>query len=179
MTSPSTLHTSHSRSSRLPWLLLISLAVIALDRWSKDWIKAHIELAQAIPVIPRFFRLTHVLNDGAAFSLFADSASPEHVRWALIAFSTAAALAVLVALVVVGKAFTPTTVALALVLGGAIGNDYDRIRFASVVDFLEVHIFSYHWPDFNVADSAIVTGACLLMLDALWPRKAAVPEPAE
>jgi signal peptidase II len=120
-----------------------------------------------------------VLNDGAAFSLFSDSASPEHVRWALIAFSTAAALAVLVALVVIGKAFTPTTVALALVLGGAIGNDYDRIKFHSVVDFLEVHIFSYHWPDFNVADSAIVTGACLLMLDALWPRKAAVPEPAE
>ena len=111
MTSPSTLHTSHSRSSRLPWLLLISLAVIALDRWSKDWIKAHIELAQAIPVIPRFFRLTHVLNDGAAFSLFADSASPEHVRWGLIAFSTAAALAVLIALMKMGRRFTPTTVA--------------------------------------------------------------------
>jgi len=163
---------SATRSTRLPWLLLISLAVIALDRWSKDWVKAHIELAQAIPVIPRVFRLTHVLNDGAAFSLFADSASPEHVRWALIAFSTAAALAVLIAVIVIGKAFTPTTVALALVLGGAIGNDYDRIRFASVVDFLEVHIFSYHWPDFNVADSAIVTGACLLLLDAMWPRKA-------
>ena len=98
---------SHSRSTRLPWLLLISLAVIALDRWSKDWIKAHIELAQAIPVIPRVFRLTHVLNDGAAFSLFSDSASPEHVRWALIAFSTAAALAVLVALVVVQQFILP------------------------------------------------------------------------
>jgi len=168
-----------TRSTRLPWLLLISLIVIALDRWSKSWVKAHIELGQAIPVIPKVFRLTHVLNDGAAFSLFSDSASPEHVRWALIAFSTAAAAAVLVALLILGKAFTPTTVALALVLGGAIGNDYDRIRFASVVDFLEVHIFSYHWPDFNVADSAIVTGACLLLLDALWPRKAVVAAPAE
>ena len=171
--------TRSTRMQRLPWLLLISLTVIALDRWSKDWIKAHIELAQAVTVIPRVFRLTHVLNDGAAFSLFADSASPEHVRWGLIAFSTAAVLAVLIALFVIGKAFTPTTVALALVLGGAIGNDYDRIRFASVVDFLEVHIFSYHWPDFNVADSAIVTGACLLLLDALWPRKTAVAAPAE
>jgi signal peptidase II len=170
---------SATRSTRLPWLLLISLAVIGLDRWSKDWVKAHIELGQAIPVIPRVFRLTHVLNDGAAFSLFADSASPEHVRWALIAFSTAAVLAVLIALCIIGKAFTRTTVALALVLGGAIGNDYDRIKFASVVDFLEVHIFSYHWPDFNVADSAIVTGACLLLLDALLPRKTAVPAPAE
>jgi len=112
-----------------------------------------------------------VLNDGAAFSLFADSASPEHVRWVLIAFSTAAALAVLVALLRLGRQFTLTTVALSLVLGGAIGNDYDRIRFASVVDFLEIHIIHYHWPDFNVADSAIVTGACLLLLDALLPGK--------
>ncbi len=160
-----------SQSSRLPWLMLISIAVLALDRWSKLWVKAHIELGQAIPVIPRFFRITHVLNDGAAFSLFADSASPEHVRWGLIAFSTAAALAVLIALMKMGRRFTPTTVALALVLGGAVGNDYDRIRYASVIDFLEVHIFRYHWPDFNVADSAIVTGACLLFLDALWPRK--------
>jgi signal peptidase II len=93
------------------------------------------------------------------------------VRWGLIAFSTAAALAVLIALMKMGRRFTPTTVALALVLGGAVGNDYDRIRYASVIDFLEVHIFRYHWPDFNVADSAIVTGACLLFLDALWPRK--------
>ena len=164
---------SETRGSRLPWLLLISLVVVALDRWSKWWVTLHVELGSAIPVIPRVFRITHVLNDGAAFSLFSDSATPEHVRWMLIGFSTLAALAVLIALVKMGRAFTLTTVALALVLGGAIGNDYDRIRFASVVDFLEVHIVHYHWPDFNVADSAIVTGACLLLLDALWPRKPA------
>ena len=162
---------SAGKPSRLPWLLLISIVVLALDRWSKVWVAAHIELGQAIPVIPRFFRITHVLNDGAAFSLFSDSASPEHVRWGLIGFSTVAALAVLIALLRMGRRFTLTTVALSLVLGGAVGNDYDRIRFASVVDFLEVHIFSYHWPDFNVADSAIVTGACLLFLDALLPRR--------
>jgi signal peptidase II len=159
------------RRSRLPWLLLISVLVIVLDRLSKNWITRHLELGHAIPVIPKVFRITHVLNDGAAFSLFADSASPEHVRWALIAFSTAAALAVLIVLLRMGRSFTLTTLALALVLGGAVGNDYDRIRFASVVDFLEVHIFSYHWPDFNVADSAIVTGACLLLLDALLPKR--------
>ena len=79
--------------SKLPWLLLVSVAVIALDRWSKIWVAAHIELGSAIPVIPKVFRITHVLNDGAAFSLFADSATPEHVRWGLIAFSTVAALA--------------------------------------------------------------------------------------
>ncbi len=159
------------RVSRLPWLLLISVVVLALDRWSKVWVTAHIEIGHAIPVIPGFFRITHVLNDGAAFSLFADSASPEHVRWGLIAFSSIAVLAVLIALIRLGRSFTLTTVALALVLGGALGNDYDRIRYASVVDFLEVHIIHYHWPDFNVADSAIVVGACLLFLDALVPRR--------
>lgn len=163
---------SERRASRLPWLLLISIVVIALDRWSKVWVTRHIELGSAIPVIPRVFRITHVLNDGAAFSLFADAASPEHVRWVLIGFSTLAALAVLIALIKMGRQFTLTTTALALVLGGAIGNDYDRIRFASVVDFLEVHIVHYHWPDFNVADSAIVVGACLLLLDAVLPKKA-------
>jgi signal peptidase II len=162
---------SETRSSRLPWLLLISIIVVSLDRWSKTWIIHHLEIGQAIPVIPKVFRITHVLNDGAAFSLFADSATPEHVRWGLIAFSTIAALAVLVALIKLGRSFTLTTVALALVLGGAVGNDYDRIRFASVVDFLEVHVIHYHWPDFNVADSAIVVGACLLFLDALLPKK--------
>ena len=169
---------SGRQSSRLPWLLLISAAIVALDRWTKVWVGKHIELGGAIPVIPKVFRITHVLNEGAAFSLFADSASPEHVRWGLILFSSAAALAVLVALVKTGRVFTLTTVALALVLGGAVGNDYDRIRFASVVDFLEVHIVNYHWPDFNVADSAIVTGACLLLLDAILPRKEqhSVPE---
>jgi signal peptidase II len=161
------------RPSILPWLLLTSVAVLALDRWSKVWVSSHIEFGHAVTVIPGVFRITHVLNDGAAFSLFADSASPEHVRWGLIAFSSVAALAVLIALIRLGRQFTLTSVALALVLGGALGNDYDRIRFASVVDFLEVHIVRYHWPDFNVADSAIVVGACLLFLDALFPKKAA------
>jgi len=66
---------------------------------------------------------------------------------------------------------TLTTIALALILGGALGNVHDRVEYGSVIDFIEVHIFSYHWPDFNVADSAIVTGACLLLLDSLLPRR--------
>ena len=155
----------------LPGLLLITFAVLGLDRWTKIWVSTHIELGQAIDVVPRFFRISHVLNDGAAFSLFADSATPEHVRWGLIAFSTVAVVAVLVGLVKTGWRFSLVSVALALILGGAVGNCYDRIRYASVVDFLEVHIFRYHWPDFNVADSAIVVGACLLFLDALMPKR--------
>jgi signal peptidase II len=156
---------------RLPWLLLISAVILAADRATKIWIASHINIGDAIPVVPGVLRLTHWLNDGAAFSLFADTASPHKVRWALVIFTCVAALAVLAALVRLGSRITLSTVALALILGGALGNVHDRIAYGSVVDFIEVHIFSYHWPDFNVADSAIVTGACLLLLDSLLPKK--------
>jgi signal peptidase II len=156
---------------RLPWLLLISTAVIAADRWTKVWVGNHIPMGGAIPVIPRVLRITHWTNDGAAFSMFADSASPHTVRWVLVSISLLIATAVLVALIRLGSRITLTTVALALVFAGALGNVHDRIAYGSVVDFIEVHIFTYHWPDFNVADSAVVVGACLLMLDSLLPHK--------
>jgi len=152
---------------RLHWLLLISVAIIFLDRFTKEWVTLHIPLGSAIPVIPHFLRISHCTNEGAAFSLFADSATPDKVRWALIAFSSLAALAVLAFMIHLGNRFTLTTFALSLVFAGALGNVHDRIVYGSVVDFIEVHIFGYHWPDFNVADSAIVVGACLLLLDSL------------
>ena len=161
--------------SRLPWLLLVSLMVVLLDRASKEWIRVHIAVGHAIVVIPRVFRLTHVFNEGAAFSLFADSTTPQRVRWALVSFSLLASLAILVVLVRMGRRFSLTTFSWALILGGAVGNLYDRIRFGSVIDFLEVHIVRYHWPDFNLADSAIVIGACLLVLDTLLPEKNSLP----
>jgi signal peptidase II len=156
---------------RLPWLLGLSALIILADRLTKTWVAAHILMGGAIPVIPRVLRITHWTNDGAAFSFFADSASPHLVRSVLICFSLLAALVVLIALVKLGDRFSLTTIALALVLAGALGNVHDRIVYGSVVDFIEVHIFSYHWPDFNLADSSVVTGACLLMLDSLRPRK--------
>jgi signal peptidase II len=128
----------------------------------------------AIPVIPRVLRITHWTNEGAAFSLFADSASPQAVRWGLIGFSSLAALMVLFIMVRLADRFTLTTVALALIFAGALGNVHDRIVYGSVVDFIEVHIFNYHWPDFNIADSSVVTGACLLLLDSLRPKKTPV-----
>ena len=154
------------------WLmLLIAVAVIALDRWSKMWIVAHIATGHAIVVIPKVFRLTHVLNTGAAFSMFEGANSPLLVRNLLIGFSVAAVMVVLALLWRMGRTVTLTSVALALILGGAIGNLYDRWVFKFVVDFLEVHIWRYHWPDFNVADSAIVVGACLLLLEMLRPQQ--------
>ena len=160
---------------RLHWLLLITVCDVFFDRFTKSWVEAHVRLGGAIPIVPRVLRITHWTNEGAAFSLFADSASPHAVRWALVVFTAAAAVVVLAALIYLGSRVTLTTVALALILGGALGNLHDRILYGSVVDFIEVHIFSYHWPDFNVADSSIVTGACLLFLDSLRPRRRPAP----
>jgi signal peptidase II len=156
---------------RLPWLLLISALIVTADRLTKTWVAAHIRMGGAIPVVPRVLRITHWTNEGAAFSLFAESPSPHIVRWVLVGFGSCLVLAVLIALVRLGNRFTLITVALAFVLGGALGNLHDRILYGSVVDFIEVHIFSYHWPDFNVADSSVVTGACLLFLDSMLPKK--------
>jgi signal peptidase II len=156
---------------RLPWLLLIAAVAVVADRLTKIWVSAHVPIGGGIPVIDHFLRISHWTNEGAAFSLFADSASPQAVRWGLVGFASLAALAVLVALMRLGDRISLTTVALALILGGALGNVHDRIAYGSVVDFIEVHIFHYHYPDFNVADSCVVVGACLLFIDSLLPHR--------
>jgi signal peptidase II len=155
---------------RLPWLLLISALVYAADQLTKKLVAAHVPLGRSIPVIDGIFHISHWTNEGAAFSLFADSTSPAAVRWGLVGFTALASLAVLTALILLGSRITRASVALALILGGALGNIHDRIAYGSVIDFLEVHIIHYHWPDFNIADSAVVTGACLLLLDSLLPK---------
>ena len=157
---------------RRPVLLLISALVILLDRLSKNWIIHRIRPGYDIPVIPGVFRLSHVLNTGAAFSLM-ENWPPNAVRLGLIAFSVVAAVLVFGLLWRTGRALSPTSVALALILGGALGNLYDRIRFHHVVDFLAVKIYHYNWPDFNVADSCIVIGACLLLLEIFKPQSTA------
>ncbi len=158
------------RQDARPYLLVLSALVILLDRVTKVWIDHHLPMGQTIPVIPHIFRISHVLNFGAAFSMFAESASPAAVRNSLIGFSVVAAIIVLTMLWRMGRAASPASIGLALILGGAIGNLYDRIHFHYVVDFLEVTIVRYHWPDFNVADSCISIGAVLLLLELLWPK---------
>jgi signal peptidase II len=157
------------------WLLLLSVLVVVADRVTKWLASTRIVLGNNLIVIPHVFAISHVENPGAAFSLFNDSSSPARVRWLLLVFSLLAAVAVLVALVKLGRRMTATTVALALILGGALGNAWDRLRFGYVIDFLEVHIIHYHWPDFNVADSAIVVGGILLVFDALFTGKDVAP----
>ncbi len=162
--------TSNSPDRR-PILFLITALVILADRLTKNAIVHRIRPGFTIPVIPGFFHLSHVLNTGAAFSLL-ENLPPNAVRLGLIAFSVFAAVIVFILLWRTGRALTLTSVALALILGGALGNLYDRIRFHHVVDFLAVRIYHYNWPDFNVADSCIVIGACLLLLEIFRPEPA-------
>jgi signal peptidase II len=157
-----------SSQDRRGWLLGISALVILLDRLTKYWVSHHVEEGDAIVVIRRVFRITHVRNPGAAFSMFTESTRPEVVRWVLSGFSIVAAAIVVFAILRFGRRMTPMMIALALILGGTIGNLWDRLRWGLVTDFLEVQIIHYHWPDFNVADSAIVVGGILLVLDALF-----------
>ena len=151
-------------------VLAIAAAVVILDRITKRIVAQQLPDGQAHTVIPGIFRITDVHNTGAAFSMFAESASPTTVRNILIAFSVIAAIVLIGMLWRVGRTITLSSVALALILGGAIGNLYDRLHFSYVVDFLEVHIGNYHWPDFNLADSCIVIGACLLLIEIFSPQ---------
>jgi signal peptidase II len=151
-------------------LLGISALVVILDRITKRIVAQQLPNGQAHTVIPGVFRISDVHNIGAAFSMFAENASPATVRNILIAFSAIAVVVLSGMLWRVGRHLTVTSVALALILGGAFGNLYDRIVYHYVVDFLEVHIVHYHWPDFNLADSCIVIGACLLLIEIFRPQ---------
>jgi signal peptidase II len=146
--------------------LLIALAVLLLDRITKWAIAQTIPLEDTINIIPGFFRLTHLENTGAAFSLFADSSSPFRTTL-LIAFSVAALSVVSVLLWKDRRVFHSGTLALSLILGGAVGNLWDRIANGKVTDFLDFYIGIHHWPPFNVADSAIVVGALMLFMRML------------
>jgi len=156
--------------NRFGILLTISAAVILLDRFTKHIIIHRLGAAGPHTIIPGFLRITNVRNTGAAFSMFAESASPATVRHALILFSVFAVVVVLAMLWRIRQTINVSSVALALILGGAFGNLYDRIHYHYVVDFIEVHIARYHWPDFNVADSCIVIGACLLLIEIFRPQ---------
>jgi signal peptidase II len=146
--------------------LLIALSVLFLDRITKWVVVQKIALDDAINVIPGLFRLTHLENTGAAFSLFADSASPFRTAM-LIAFSLAALAVISFLLWKDRHIFNATTVALSLILGGALGNLWDRVSSGKVTDFLDFYVGVHHWPPFNVADSAIVVGSLLLLLRML------------
>ena len=147
----------------------LALVVILLDRWSKRVIASRIALYAHIQVIPGFFRLTHTENTGAAFSLFADSPSQWKTAM-LIGFSLVAMVIVTGLLWKQTRPFTAASIALSLILGGAVGNLWDRLASGRVVDFLLFYVKQYQWPVFNLADSAIVIGAGLLVLEIMFGK---------
>jgi signal peptidase II len=147
--------------------LLIALIVVLLDRWSKRLIAQRVALYAHIQIIPGFFRITHTENTGAAFSLFADSTAPWRTGL-LVGFSMVALLVVFVLLWKNNPNHFVTGIALSLIMGGALGNLWDRLARGRVIDFLLVYVKQYQWPVFNLADSAIVVGAGLLILEILF-----------
>lgn len=148
---------------------LIAFFVVLLDRLSKLAVAHNIPLHDGIQIIPGFFRLTHLENRGAAFGLFANSPSEWKVA-ILVLFSVVALVVVSALLWRSSHAMSTTGVGLALILGGAIGNLWDRLTVGHVTDFLLFYIRDYQWPAFNVADSAIVIGAALLVFEILFSK---------
>jgi signal peptidase II len=148
---------------------LIALFVIALDRVTKWTISRRLSLHDSITVIPGFFRIIHAENPGAAFGIFADSPSEWKVGF-LILFSIIALLIVSALLWKNSHRLTSTGIGLSLILGGAIGNLWDRLVSRHVVDFLLFYVGPHQWPAFNVADSAIVVGAGLLVFEIVFTK---------
>ncbi len=149
----------------------VAAAVLAVDRLTKWLIETRMGAFDTVRVIPGFFDIVHSTNRGVAFGMFNDSTSPWRTAL-LTAFSLAAVVLISAMLWKANSMDRLTRWALALVLGGAAGNVYDRIVFGRVTDFLDFYVGDTHWPAFNVADSAIVVGCCLLALDLLKPKAA-------
>jgi len=148
---------------------LVAALVLAFDRATKWLIAKDIAPHDSIKVIGGFFYITHVENRGAAFSLFANSPSQWKMAM-LVVFSIVALVVVLTLLWRNTHTMATTGLGLALILGGALGNLWDRLLTGRVVDFLLFYIGSYAWPAFNVADSAIVIGAGLLVIEVFFAK---------
>ena len=158
-----------SRFGRLSWLVL-SLLVLVIDQVSKAHFEGSLEMFQQIVVIPDYFSWTLAYNTGAAFSFLADGGGWQRWLFAVIAVVVSAVLVVW--LKRLGRDDTWLAIALALVLGGALGNLYDRIALGHVIDFILVHWQNRHYfPAFNFADSAITVGAIMLALDMFKSKK--------
>ncbi|MBJ2213612.1 MULTISPECIES: signal peptidase II [Pseudomonas] len=158
-----------SRFGRLGWLVL-SLLVLVIDQVSKAHFEGSLEMFQQIVVIPDYFSWTLAYNTGAAFSFLADGGGWQRWLFAVIALVVSAVLVVW--LKRLGRDDTWLAIALALVLGGALGNLYDRIALGHVIDFILVHWQNRHYfPAFNFADSAITVGAIMLALDMFKSKK--------
>lgn len=151
-----------SGTMRLQVGLILASIILVLDFVTKRWVESALFYGEHIP-LTSFFNLVLAYNAGAAFSFLSDAAGWQ--RWFFSAIATGASV-LIVYLLRKHAAEKLFCVALSLVLGGALGNLWDRITLGHVVDFLDFHVGGYHWPAFNVADSAIFIGAMLLIVDS-------------
>jgi signal peptidase II len=151
---------------------LAAAAVFGLDRLTKLIIERWVPESVSYRVIPGFFDIVHSENRGVAFGIFNDSTF-EWRNLALIAVAVAAVIFISIYLWRARQVDTAMLWGMALILGGAAGNAIDRIVSGRVTDFLEFYIGEYHWPTFNMADSALVIGSGLLLLDMLRSKQAA------
>jgi signal peptidase II len=146
----------------LKWLWL-SLMALILDQWSKHIVDGSMQLYQSIPVIP-YFNLTYVHNTGAAFSFLSQAGGWQ--RWFFAGLALTVSVVITIWLARLKKHETLLAVALSLVLGGAVGNLIDRLLYGYVIDFLDVYYQDWHWPAFNIADSAITLGVALMLIES-------------
>lgn len=147
----------------LKWSWLSLLAII-LDQATKLLVVASMRLYESIALLPGF-NLVHVRNTGAAFSFLSDAGGWQ--RWLFTCLAIVISTVLVVCLVRLKKDELLLAIALSLVLGGAIGNLIDRVAYGYVIDFLDIYYQSWHWPAFNVADSAITLGVFLMLLESL------------
>ncbi|MCK9605512.1 MAG: signal peptidase II [Methylomonas sp.] len=146
----------------LKWLWL-SLLVLILDQASKLTVDASMQLFESIPLLPGF-NLTYVHNTGAAFSFLAQAGGWQ--RWLFAGLAVVMSSIIAVWLLRLQKHETLMAIALSMVLGGAVGNLIDRVAYGYVIDFLDVYYLDWHWPAFNIADSAICVGVGLMLLES-------------
>jgi signal peptidase II len=161
--------------SRTRWIWF-TMAAFAADRATKYAVEKFTSLDYYHVIIPKFFSLVHAQNPGLAFGVLADS--PSSRMTALLSISTLVVCLILTWLLVSGRAGGGTSrIGVALILGGALGNLFDRVLYSNVTDFLYFQISTYHWPAFNLADSAITVGAVLVGIELIFlQRHAASPE---
>lgn len=149
--------------------LYLSACIVLLDQGCKNLIEQHLELLEAVDVLP-VLQITRAHNPGAAFSFLANAAGWQ--RWLFTGLALVVSAALVAWLRQIGRGQRMLAAAVSLILGGAIGNVIDRIRLGHVIDFINVHWNEHYFPAFNVADSAICVGAGLLLLDTWLTSRA-------
>jgi len=155
-----------SRFQRILWVVIAG-AVFVLDQATKAVVDRSIPEHTTVPVVPYFLNLIHTKNAGAVFGLFSDSPAPW--KTVLLIGVSSLLLAMVIAVMWRNQQLRwQTGAGLALILGGALSNLFDRIRFGRVVDFIDVYFRSYHWYTFNLADASIVVGALFLVVELLF-----------